>query len=74
MAVFLLRAKYGSSYSPPPATGLFSDVAINHWSARWAEQMAAEGITSGCGGGKFCPNSLVTRAQMAVFLVRAFGL
>jgi acetyl esterase/lipase len=74
MAVFLLRAKYGASYSPPPASGLFSDVAIGHWSARWVEQMAAEGITSGCGGGKFCPGSSVTRAQMAVFLVRTFGL
>lgn len=74
MAVFLLRAKYGSSYSPPPATGLFNDVATSHWSARWVEQMAAEGISSGCGGGNFCPNSSVTRAQMAVFLVRTFGL
>lgn len=74
MAVFLLRAKYGSSYSPPPASGIFNDVAVNHWSARWIEQMAAEGISSGCGGGNFCPNNTVTRAQMAVFLVRAFGL
>jgi len=74
MSVFLLRAKYGSSYSPPPASGIFNDVSISHWSARWVEQMAAEGITSGCGGGNFCPNSTVTRAQMAVFLVRAFGL
>lgn len=32
------------------------------------------GITSGCGGGKFCPNALVTRAQMASFLSRALDL
>jgi hypothetical protein len=74
MSVFLLRSKYGSSYSPPPASGIFSDVSITHWSARWIEQMAAEGVTAGCGGGKFCPNNAVTRAQMAVFLVRIFGL
>ncbi len=29
------------------------------------------GITSGCGSGNFCPDGLVTRAQMAVFLLKA---
>ncbi|HTR03682.1 MAG TPA: DUF1800 family protein [Thermoanaerobaculia bacterium] len=35
------------------------------------EQMVRDGITSGCGGGNFCPTSSITRAQMAVFLLRA---
>jgi len=74
MAVFLLRAKYGSAYSPPPATGVFTDVPLGHWAVHWIEQLAAEGITSGCGGGNYCPNNAVTRDQMAVFLVRTFGL
>jgi len=74
MAVFLLRAKYGSSYSPPAATGVFGDVDLGHWAAHWIEQLAAEGITAGCGGGNYCPENPVTRAQMAVFLVRTFGL
>ena len=39
-----------------------------------AEQLAREGITAGCGNGKYCPNVTVTRDQMAVFLVRTFGL
>jgi hypothetical protein len=30
------------------------------------------GITGGCGGGKYCPDSNVTRGQMAAFLRRAF--
>ena len=30
-----------------------------------------EGITAGCGGGNFCPAAPVTRAQMAVFLLKA---
>jgi len=38
------------------------------------EAIAAEGITGGCGGGRFCPTSPVTRAQMAAFLRRALGL
>jgi hypothetical protein len=74
MAVFLLKAKHGASYSPPPATGTFSDVPADYWSAAWIEQLAAEGITSGCATGLYCPENPVTRAQMAVFLVKAFNL
>jgi glucose/arabinose dehydrogenase len=49
----------------------FSDIAGStfiddiHW-------LYYAGITGGCGGGKFCPTSWVTRVQMAQFLVRAF--
>jgi hypothetical protein len=74
MAVFLLRAKHGASYTPPAPIGEFGDVDLSYWAVSWIEQLAAEGITSGCGGGNFCPNAEVTRAQMAVFLVRTFGL
>ena len=38
------------------------------------EAIAAEGITSGCGPTTFCPDGLVTRGQMATFLVRALNL
>jgi hypothetical protein len=74
MAVFLLVAEHGTGYTPPPAAGLFSDVPASNGFAKWIEQLAAEGITGGCGGGKFCPKTSVTRAQMAVFLVAAFNL
>lgn len=74
MAVFLLRAKYGSGYSPPPATGIFNDAPLSYWAAAWIEQLAAEGITAGCGNGNYCPDAPVTRDQMAVFLVRTFNL
>ena len=36
--------------------------------------LADEGITSGCGGARFCPGDPVTRGQMATFLYRAFDL
>lgn len=72
MAVFLLKAEHGSDYVPPAATGnVFSDVPGTGFAAAWIEQLHAEGITSGCGGGRYCPNAIVTRAQMAVFLLRA---
>ncbi|MFN2304626.1 MAG: S-layer homology domain-containing protein, partial [Anaerolineales bacterium] len=76
MAIFLLRAKYGSDYEPPAEgnfTG-FADVAPGDFAAAWIKQLAAEGITSGCGGYNYCPDQAVTRAQMAVFLVRTFEL
>ena len=74
MAVFLLRAKYGAGYNPPAATGVFGDAAPGRFAAAWIEQLAADGITAGCGNGNYCPGAPVTRAQMAVFLVRTFGL
>lgn len=75
MAVFLLRAKHGAAYTPPPATGArFSDVSASYWAAAWIEQLANEGITTGCGSGSFCPEAQVRRDEMAAFLVRTFGL
>jgi hypothetical protein len=74
MAVLLLKAKYGSHYIPEPATGRFVDVSRSNWAASWIEQLAAEGVTSGCDSRSYCPNDNVTRAQMAVFLVRIFEL
>jgi hypothetical protein len=76
MAIFLLRSKHGASYNPPPvgsSTG-FGDVPVDHWAAAWIKQLVAEGITSGCGSGSYCPDAPVTRAQMAVFLVSTFNL
>ncbi|MET0618634.1 MAG: S-layer homology domain-containing protein, partial [Thermoanaerobaculia bacterium] len=72
MAVFLLKSKHGAGYAPPAASGdLFDDVPAGAFAAAWIEQLAAEGIAAGCGGGDFCPNSSVTRAQMAVFLLKS---
>ncbi|HEY0513557.1 MAG TPA: ELWxxDGT repeat protein [Thermoanaerobaculia bacterium] len=72
MAVLLVGARHET---PPPATGTrFADVPAGYWAARWIEQLAADGITSGCGGGNFCPDQPITRAEMAVFLVTAFNL
>ncbi len=72
MAVFLLRSRYGSSYVPPPASGLrFDDVPCSAFAAAYIEELARLGISGGCGGGNYCPASSVTRAQMAVFLLTA---
>ncbi len=74
MAVFLLKAEHGSSYVPPGCTGDFPDVACPSTFADWIEQLAAENITGGCGGGNYCPQNNNTRGQIAVFVVKTFGL
>jgi len=72
MAVFLLKAKLGSSHVPPAATGqVFADVPANSFAAAWIEELASQGVTSGCGGGNYCPNATVTRRQMSAFLLKA---
>lgn len=80
MAVFLDRAFHAGSFTPPPATGtVFEDVPASHWAAAHIEQIYRDGITAGCGwgpgGGRiYCPESTVTRAEMAVFLTRVYTL
>ncbi len=71
MAVFILRGEHGGAYSPPAATGgVFTDVTTSTFLAKWIEQFGHEGITTGCGGGNYCPIDSVTRDGMAVFLER----
>ncbi len=70
MAVFLLKAEHGPAYTPPACTGQFPDVPCSSPFSPWVEQLAGEGITAGCGSGNFCPSLPVTRAQMAVFLLK----
>jgi DNA-binding beta-propeller fold protein YncE len=71
MAVFLLRAREGASYAPPPCTiSSFADVPCGSPFAPWIQELVTRGITAGCGGGLYCPGNPVTREQMAVFLIR----
>jgi hypothetical protein len=74
MAVFLLKAAEGEGYSPPacaPGDRVFTDVPASSPFCPWIEELAARGITSGCGGGKYCPSDVVTRSFMAVFLLKS---
>ncbi len=75
MAVFLLRAKHGLGYAPPPASHYFADmpVAGKEWMEAWVDEFYREGLTTGCGTGPliYCPENNVTREEMAVFILRA---
>ncbi len=76
MAVFLLKAKYGTSYIPPKPAGIFTDVSVSYWAAPWIEKLAADGVTYGCTvtPRKYCPTMTVTREQMSIFLVKNFNI
>ncbi len=69
VAVFWAR-----QISPAPVDATFDDVPAGHWAFQHIEALSSSGITAGCGGGNFCPDSPLTRAQMAVFLAKALGL
>jgi len=65
---------YRRQVSPAPATATFNDVPTGHIFFQYVEALANSGITAGCGSGNFCPDSPLTRGQMAVFLAKALGL
>src|SRR5207237_9628229 len=49
----------------------FSDVPPAHPFYAPVETLLHRHITAGCSGASFCPSAGVTRAQMAVFLLKA---
>jgi hypothetical protein len=65
---------YKLQVSPAPASATFADVPTSHPYFRFVEALVNAGITSGCGGGNYCPNTPITRGEMAVFLAAALGL
>lgn len=74
MAVWVVRVLDGAD---PPAVSesRFDDVDVGSLHAPFVERMHELGVTSGCGDGLgFCPHDNVSRAQMAVFVSRAFKL
>jgi len=62
--------------SPTPAVASFDDVPMSHPFFQFIEALKASGITGGCQASPplYCPDSPLTRGQMAVFLAKALGL
>jgi hypothetical protein len=76
MAVFVWKGQHPEQ-APPACTppGTFADVPCpGGFAVDYIEGIYAEGITAGCGNGDYCPDASITNAQMAVFLVKAFGI
>ena len=56
------------------ASHQFGDVPTSASYHDEVESLVNAGITSGCGGGNYCPNQAVTRGQMAQFMTRGLGI
>lgn len=63
-------ANYRATSALHPVPQRFSDVPAGHAFFGHIEFMAQAGIASGCTAGSFCPDTVVTRRQMAAFLER----
>ena len=75
MAVWLVRAL--GEAEPGADRGVsFSDVDGEAWWSPFVERLAGLGVTRGCSADppRFCPEAVVTRAQMATFLARTLEL
>jgi uncharacterized repeat protein (TIGR02543 family) len=70
MAAFIIRSLFGESFSFS-GTPYFTDVPASHPFFKYAQKMRESGITAGCSATTYCPDSPVTREQMAAFLIRA---
>ena len=79
-AVWLARELNGDGdygAEPPATTNRFADVSDGSMWSNHINWIAQENITSGCDPSppaRFCPDGPVSRAQMAVFLARAYSL
>jgi uncharacterized repeat protein (TIGR01451 family) len=70
MAAFIIRA-LGEFNPPTPASQRFADVPPSNPFYNFIDRLAVLEITTGCGGGNYCPSSPVLREQMAAFIIRA---
>jgi hypothetical protein len=73
-AVGGVQIRWRRQVSPPPEAPTFLDVPEADGAWPQVEALAASGVTTGCGGGDFCPDATLTRRQMAVFVAKALGL
>jgi SpoIID/LytB domain protein len=77
MAIFLIRLHSATGFDPPPASGVFTDLTGHPMeTVDSIHQLFALGVTNGCATSpaRYCPDSQVTREQMASFLARLIRL
>ncbi len=69
-----VRIFYEHEVAPAPGVASFLDVPTSDPAFQFVEALYSSGVTSGCGGGNYCPDAPLTRRQMAVFLSKLLGL
>ena len=70
MAIFMVRAVFGSDNFTYSSTPYFTDVTPTTFGFKWIEKLKELGITAGCGATTYCPTDTVTRDEMAIFIER----
>ncbi len=70
MAIFVVRAIYGSDNFTYTTTPYFTDVTPTTFAFQWIKKLRDLGITAGCTATTFCPGDVVTRDEMAIFIIR----
>jgi hypothetical protein len=68
---------HGADYVPPVPAGIFSDVSVDFWGAKWIEAAYDEGLIPACETSpelRFCPDDPLDRAMAAYMMVQAKGL
>ena len=73
-AITIIARLSGNDYLNYAGQAPFDDVAANRWSAAAISWARAMGVTTGVGGNRFDPTSMVTYDQFEVMLMRHFGL
>jgi hypothetical protein len=73
MAVFIIRGLLRTDQFSYASVPYFEDVPASHPSFRYVQKMKELGITGGCSTtpARYCADDPVSRAQMAVFLIRS---
>lgn len=69
MFVTILGRMAGADTAKYPGVS-FTDVQKGSWYAPYVEWAVKTGVTQGVGGGKFAPDTPVTREQMAALIIR----
>jgi hypothetical protein len=75
--VFFLRMLHGAEYVPPDPVGLFTDVPVGFWGAKWIEAAYGAGLIPACETSpalRFCPDAPLDRAMAAYMMVQAKGI
>jgi trypsin/S-layer family protein len=70
LAVFLVRARFGEAFSASPSP-YFTDVPPSHPFFRYVQKAFELGVLGACGPGTFCPDTGMTRGDVAGPLVKA---
>jgi len=74
LAVFILRAKNGSSWTPPLYSPpyAYSDIAGSPFK-NWIQHLATLQVIDRCPTGQYCPTANLTREEVAYFIAKLWG-